>query len=137
MRSTMVTHQQRLQTEFHLQRVLSIGYFQTAKKRKMNMLLKQSLRRSTDTNALLKDAQIKLRKEECARSMGQRWSTSDAKVKDAPIMLSKEEYALGMEQHGQKRNAVVKGAQIKSSEEECVSSMEQRSNDVATKDAQI
>ena len=39
--------------------------------------------RSSD--AIVKDAQIKLRKEECALGMGQR--SSDAAVKDAQIML--------------------------------------------------
>ena len=41
--------------------------------------------RSTDMNALLRDAQTKLSKEECARGMGQRRQRSDAAVKDAII----------------------------------------------------
>ena len=65
-----------------------------------------------------KDAQINLRKEECARGMGQ--STTYAAEKDAPIGLRQEECALGMEQHGQRSNVSVKDAQIKSSKEECV-----------------
>ena len=46
-------------------------------------------------DALAKDAQIKLRTEECALSMGQR--RNDAVVMDAQIKLSKEDYARGTE----------------------------------------
>ena len=46
--------------------------------------------------AVKKDAQIKLRKEECASGMGQ--STKDAAVKDVQIKLRMEECALGMGQ---------------------------------------
>ena len=62
--------------------------------------------------AAVKDAQIKLEMEVCAKDMGQRLSTNDATEKDAQIMLSKEECALGM---GQRPNdAAVRDAQIKS-----------------------
>jgi hypothetical protein len=44
-------------------------------------------------DAVLKDAQVLLRREECASSMVQRLNTNDAVVKDAQIKLSKEEFA--------------------------------------------
>ena len=56
------------------------------------------------------DAQIKLREEECAKSMGQRENTNDAALRDA---------------------------QINPRREECAGGMEQRSNDAALKDVQI
>ena len=70
--------------------------------------------------ALLIGAQIKSSKEECARSMEQRLSTSDAAVKDAQNMQSKEECVLSMEQRLSAKDAAVKDAQIKSSDEESV-----------------
>jgi len=48
-------------------------------------------------NAALKDARIKLRKEECASSMGQR-RRNDVAGKVAPIKLRSEKCALGMGQ---------------------------------------
>ena len=48
--------------------------------------------------ARLKDAQIKLRLEECALSMEQRGSESYAVLKDVQIKLRGEEYALSMVQ---------------------------------------
>jgi hypothetical protein len=51
------------------------------------------VRRPND--AVMKDAQTKLRREECASGMGQR--PNDAAVEDALIKLSKEEYAGSME----------------------------------------
>ncbi len=67
-------------------------------------------KRSPDTNALLKDALIKLGKEEFALSMGQQGRSYDAAVKDAQINLRKEEFALSM---GLRRNyAAAKDAQI-------------------------
>ena len=63
----------------------------------------------------MKDVQIKLRREECASSMGQ--STNDAVAKVAQIKLEKEECATGT---GQSTNdAVAKVAQIKLEKEEC------------------
>ena len=44
----------------------------------------------------MKDAQIKLKKEECASGMGQR--SNDAAVNDAQIKLKKEECAKDMGQ---------------------------------------
>jgi hypothetical protein len=41
-------------------------------------------------DAAVMDAQIKLRREECAKSMGQR--SNDAAVMDVQIKSSKEEY---------------------------------------------
>jgi len=64
--------------------------------------------RSHINDAVLKDAQIKFREEECVRSMGQR-----------------------------SNYAAVKDAQIKRNTEESASSMGQSSNFVARKDAQI
>ena len=48
--------------------------------------------------AAAKDAQIKLRKEECASSMGmgQRSRSANAAVKDAQIKPYEQEYAFGM-----------------------------------------
>ena len=44
-------------------------------------------------NAAMKDAQIKLKMEECARSMGQRSNAKHAAMKDAQIKLRMEECA--------------------------------------------
>ena len=80
--------------------------------------------------AAVKDAQIKLKKEECAKDMGQR--SINVAVKDAQTMLKKEECALDM---GQRSNyAAVKDAQIMPNMEECALGMEQRSNYAAVKD---
>ncbi len=54
------------------------------------------VQRSND--ALLKDAQIMLKREECALDTVQRKNISDAAVQDAQIKLSKEECALSMVQ---------------------------------------
>ena len=47
----------------------------------------------SSNDAPLKDVQIKLSREECALSMGQRLDTNDAAAKDAQIKLRKEECA--------------------------------------------
>ena len=44
--------------------------------------------------------------------MEQRLNISDAVVKDAQILLSREEYVLGMGQRLQRNNAVLKDAPI-------------------------
>ena len=87
--------------------------------------------------ALLKDAQIKLIKEEYASDMGQR--SNVAAVKGAQIEPSKEECVLSMVQKWH-CNAAGKDAQIKPYKEECVSGMGQRGqrrNDAAVEDAQM
>ena len=66
--------------------------------------------------ASVKDAQIMLKKEECALGTGQR--SNDAAVKGAQIMLFKEEYASSMVQR--RNNAATKGAQIMLRKEVCV-----------------
>ena len=71
--------------------------------------------------ALLKDAQIELRKEVCARGMGLR--SNYTAMKDAE----------GREE----RFALLKDAQIMPEEEVCAGGMGLRSNYAATKDAQI
>ena len=48
--------------------------------------------------AVLKDAQIKLGKEECVKDMVQRENANYAAVKDAQVLLRKEEYASNMVQ---------------------------------------
>ncbi len=72
------------------------------------------------------DAQIKLRREECAKSMGQR--SNYAAMKGAQIKLSKKECALGMVQHGQRNYAVVTDAQIKPKGEGYAKDMEHTAN---------
>jgi hypothetical protein len=68
--------------------------------------------------------------------MGQRLNTeSDAVVMDAQVLLKREECALNMEQRP--NDAAVKDVQIKSSKEECALDMGQRSNDAALKDVRI
>ena len=67
--------------------------------------------------AIVKDAQIRLRGEECAEGMGQ--SATSAAKRDAQIMLSKEECASGMGQRSTPNDAAVKDAQILSPMEEC------------------
>ena len=76
--------------------------------------------------AAVKDAQIMLRKEECALDMGQRLSANYAAVKDAQIKLRKEECALDMGQRS--KYAAGRDAQIKLRKEECAKAkaMEQR-----------
>jgi hypothetical protein len=54
------------------------------------MLRKKLLERSIDMSALLMDAQIKLRREECTLGMGQ--SSTDATGKDVRIESSKEAF---------------------------------------------
>jgi len=56
--------------------------------------------------------------------MGHR--SSDAAVKDAQIKLKKEECALDTEQQRQRRNAALKYAQTSLRKEECALGMEQR-----------
>ena len=77
-------------------------------------------------------AQIKLSKEDCALSMGQR--RNYAAVKDAQVLLDKEESA-----EDTANVAAVKDAQIKLGREECAFSMGQRRNpnDAALMGAQI
>jgi hypothetical protein len=82
--------------------------------------------------AAVKDAQIKLREEECALGTGQR--SNYATVKDVQIKFAKGECALGM---GQRSNdATLKDAQILHRMEECALSTEQRSNNATVMDAQ-
>ena len=69
--------------------------------------------------AAVMDVQMKLRKEECAGSMGQK--PNFAAVMDAQIKFGKEECVLGMEQRG--NYAAVKDAQIKLRKEECAGGM--------------
>ena len=85
--------------------------------------------------AMLKDAQNKFRKEEFALVMGQR--SNYAVLKNAQIELKMEECPLGMVQHGQRSDALLKDVQIKPSMEECALDMEQRSNYVESMGAQI
>ena len=61
------------------------------------------------SDAALKDAQVLLRREECAESMGQR--SNDATATDAQIKLRKEEYASGMGQKLNTNDAAVEDAQ--------------------------
>ena len=44
-------------------------------------------------DAAVKDAQVLLKREECALSMGPRLNTNDAAVKDAQVLLRSEECA--------------------------------------------
>jgi hypothetical protein len=69
-------------------------------------------------DAPLKDAQTMLSKEEFALSMGQHGQGNDAAVMDAQIKLRKEECAGGMVQKA--NDAASKGAQMKLSREACV-----------------
>ena len=55
--------------------------------------------------------------EEYASNMEQRLNTNDAALKDAKIKLSREECARSMERRSS--YAAVKGAQIKLSREDC------------------
>ena len=64
------------------------------------------------------DAQIRLRKEECASGMGQRLRPKYASQTDALIEQSKEEYVLGMEQR--RNDAAKKDVQTRFSREVCV-----------------
>ena len=58
---------------------------------KEECVLDTGQRSNADMNALLVDAQTLLKMEKCALGMGQR--SNDAAIKDAQIKLSKEEYA--------------------------------------------
>jgi hypothetical protein len=93
------------------------------------------VQRSKD--AAVKDAQIELRREECARGMGQR--SNDAALKDVQIMLNVEDCASSMEQRGQRGNAAAKDVQIMLSKEEYARDMvrNQVSNIAPAKDVQI
>ena len=66
----------------------------------------------------LKDAQIKLSKEECALGMERR--SNDAAWKDPQIKPSKEECVLDMGQRSNDMNALLMDAQIVHRKEECV-----------------
>ena len=80
------------------------------------------------------DAQTKLRREECALSMGQKLNTNDAILKDVKIKSSKEECALGMEQ---RQSANTRDAPIMLSREEFASGTGQKLNYAAIQDALI
>jgi hypothetical protein len=60
----------------------------------------------------------------------------NALLRDVQIMLKKEECALGMEQRSHGNNAAVKDVQNKPKKEEFVLATEQSSNAAAAKDAQ-
>ncbi len=62
-------------------------------------------------DAALKDAQIKFKKEECARSMGQSRRSNYAAVMDAQIKLYREECAEGIGQRSTTNFAAVRAAQ--------------------------
>ncbi len=62
-------------------------------------------------NAVLKDAQTLLRREECALSMEQRKNTNDAAVKGVHVWLKREECALSTGQMLNTNDAAVKDAQ--------------------------
>jgi hypothetical protein len=66
----------------------------------------------------VKDAQIKLRKEECAFGMGQKLKLNYAAVKDAQIKSSKKECAFGMGQRRKTNSAVSMDVPIKQNKEE-------------------
>ncbi len=72
---------------------------------------------SNANDAALKNAQIKLRRAECARSMGQRLHINDAAVMDALVLLKREEYAGGTEQSS--NDAVPRDVQTELRKEEC------------------
>jgi hypothetical protein len=71
--------------------------------------------------AVVKDAQIKLTKEECAGGMGQR--SNDALIQDALIRLREEDFASSTVQST--NDAAVKVAQAKLSKEEYAGGMGQ------------
>jgi hypothetical protein len=84
--------------------------------------------------AVIQDAPIRLREEECALGMEQRQS---ANTRDAPIMRSREECASGM---GQRSNdALIQNAPIRLRGEDFASSMGQHGqrNDAAEEVAPI
>ena len=89
------------------------------------------------SDAAVVDAQIKLSREECAKSMEQRLNINDAALKDAQVLFKREECALSMGQKLNTNDAILKDVEIKSSKEECVLGMGQRSSYAAVKDAQI
>ena len=72
------------------------------------------------SDAAARDAQIMLRKEECARSMEQR--SNYAAMMGAQIKLNREEYALGMEQQ-RANNAALMDAIINPNEMDCAEGM--------------
>jgi hypothetical protein len=63
--------------------------------------------------------------------MEQRKSTKDAALKDAQIRLREEECALGMEQRLNINDAILKGAKVWLKMEECALSMGQNTHDAA------
>ena len=68
-------------------------------------------------NALLMGAQITFIQEGCALDMGQR--SNDAVAKDVQTLLRKEEYAAGMEQKSRSNYAVAMDVQTLFRKEEC------------------
>ena len=101
----------------HIGRILKRGSEKRHQKKKRKCPEKELSGSSTGRHVQLKDAQIKLSKEECASSMGQR--ANDAAMKDAKIKFGTEEYASGMGRRFKGNYAAVKDAQIKLSKEEC------------------
>ena len=83
-----------------------------------------------------KDARIKFKRQECASSMGQRSNANYAAKKDAQTMVSEEDSVGATEKCP---NVVRLNAQIKLSMEDCASSMGRKSpaSNAAQKDAQI
>ena len=88
---SLATHQQRLRKEFHLQTENADYHLQSTKEG--NMLQKRLSERSSDTNVLLMDVQIKLRLEECAGGMEQRSSDTSVPLMDVQISSSIEVFA--------------------------------------------
>ncbi len=76
------------------------------------------VQRENTNDAALKDAQVSLKREVCAKGMEQMLNTNGATLKDAQALLKREDCALSM---GQRSNdAASKVAQINPNEEEYV-----------------
>ena len=73
--------------------------------------------KSTDTNALLMDAQTGVLREECAKGMEQKSRSNYAAEMDATIMPYAEECVVGTEQRSS--DVVKKDAPINLSKKEC------------------
>ena len=86
--------------------------------------------------AVLMGVQIRLRKEECAKGMGQKASAryTYAAVMGVQIKLRTEVYVGGMEELAY---AELRDVQIKFIREECARNMAQRRQDAVVKDVQI
>ncbi len=80
------------------------------------------------SDAAKEDAQITLKREECATSTGQMLSANDVTLKIAQVLLKREECAPNMEQRENTNDAVLRDAQIKLTKEECARGMGQRSD---------